>query len=137
MLKDTIFVGHGADTYCIFFPQNDYAGKYNAGWPLNMVVDKPHNMYLEAAIGTGVLSVLALLALFGIYIVQSVRLYFRAAFEKNFTTYAGAGIFFGICGFLATAAVDDSSISVMPMFYALLGTGIAINRMIKRSFALS
>jgi O-antigen ligase len=126
MLRDTLLLGRGADTYCIYFPHEDYVGKYNAGWNINMIVDKPHNMYLGAAVGTGVISVLALLALFLIYLVQSFRLYLRARYD-DFATVAGAGIFFGILGFLASAFVDDSSVSVMPLFYGLLGVGIAIN----------
>jgi len=131
MLKETIFLGHGADTYCLYYPHDDYSGKYNATWNVNMIVDKPHNLYLGAAIGTGILSVLALLSLFGIYLVQSFLLYFSADFRKDYLTFVGAGIFLGICGFVASAMVDDSSISVMPMFYTLLGTGIAINHMLK------
>lgn len=129
MMKETLLIGHGADTYCIVFPQNDYAGKYNAGYPTNIIVDKPHNMYMGAALGTGVLSLLALLTLFGIYLVQSFRLYYRAAYT-DFLTYAGAGIFFGISGFLVAGLFNDSTVSVMPMFYGLLGTGIVINRML-------
>jgi hypothetical protein len=126
MLRDTIILGHGADTYCIYFPHEDYVGKYNTGWNINMIVDKPHNMYLGAAVGTGVISVIALLALFLIYIAQSFRLYLRARYD-DFASTAGAGIFFGILGFLISAFVDDSSVSVMPLFYGLLGVGIAIN----------
>lgn len=126
MLRDTIFIGHGADTYCIYFPHQDYAGKYNVKWDINKIVDKPHNVYLGIAIGTGILSLLALLILWGIYLVQSFRLYFRAKFE-DFNTFVGAGIFLGICGFLVAGLFNDSTVSVMPMFYGLLGTGIAIN----------
>jgi len=39
---------------------------------------------------------------------------------------------FGICGFLAAGLVNDSTVSTMPMFYGLLGTGIAINYMNKQ-----
>ncbi len=133
MLKDTIVLGHGADTYCLYYPHYNYAGKYNADWEnLNLIVDKPHCMYLGTAINTGIVSLLALLVLWGIYIVQSIRLYFRREFGSDFVTFTGAGIFFGICGFLAAALVNDSSVSVMPLFYGLLGTGIAINMMLKR-----
>lgn len=132
MLKDTVLIGHGADTYCINYPQNNYAGKYNLNWNLNMVVDKPHCMYLGIAINTGILSLIALIALWGIYIVQSIRLYFRRDFDSDFMAFAGAGIFFGVCGFLAAALVNDSSVSVMPLFYGLLGTGIAINMVLRR-----
>lgn len=132
MLKDTVLIGHGADTYCIYYPHSNYVGKYNAGWDLNLVVDKPHCMYLGIAINTGIISLLALIALWGIYIVQSIRLYFRRDFDSDFITFTGAGIFFGICGFLAAALVNDSSVSVTPLFYGLLGTGIAINMILKK-----
>lgn len=133
MLKDTVILGHGADTYCLYYPHNNYAGKYNAGWEnLNLIVDKPHCMYLGMAINTGIVSLLALLVLWGIYIVQSIRLYFRRDFDSDFITFTGAGIFFGVCGFLAAALVNDSSVSVMPLFYGLLGTGIAINMILKQ-----
>jgi O-antigen ligase len=101
-------------------------GKYNAGWNINMIVDKPHNLYLGAAVGTGLISVVALLAIFLLYVVQSFRLYLRARYD-DFASVAGAGIFFGILGFLVSAFVDDSSVSVMPLFYGLLGVGVAIN----------
>jgi len=137
MLQDTIFLGHGADTYTIYFPHHDYAGKFSANWQINRIVDKPHNMYMGMAVGTGMISLLALLALWGMYIVQSFKLYFNAKYEdSDFNTYAGAGIFLGICGFLVAGLVNDSSVSVMPMFYGLLGTGIAINRMLKERAAI-
>lgn len=132
MLKDTLFVGHGADTYCAYFPHDDYVGKYNAKWQLNMIVDKPHNMYLGIMVNTGVISLFALFALWIMYIIQSVRLYWKENFDQ-FNTYVGAGIFLGICGFLVAGFVNDSTVSVTPMFYGLFGTGIAINMMLKRS----
>jgi hypothetical protein len=131
LFKETLLVGYGADTYCAYFPQNDYIGKYNTDWKLNMIVDKPHNMYFGMIVGTGLISMLSLLALWIIYIVQSIKLYWKRDFD-SFSEYTGVGIFLGICGFLVSALVDDSTVSVMPMFYGLLGTGIAINLMLKR-----
>lgn len=136
MMKDTLLIGHGADTYCLYFPHKDYVGKYNSpsySSKMNLVIDKPHNLYLGAWIGTGGISMFALLALFGGYLIQSFRLYFRRRFEtEDFISFAGAGIFIGIVGFLTAALVDDSSVSVMPMFYTLLGTGIALNILLRK-----
>ncbi|MBK5263254.1 MAG: O-antigen ligase family protein [Peptostreptococcaceae bacterium] len=136
MLKDTLLLGHGADTYCIYFPHKDYVGKYNAGIDLNMIFDKPHNMYLGMALDTGGLSFLAMLAFWGIYIVQSGGLYFRSKF-KTFNEYVGAAIMFGVCGFMAAGFVNDSTVSTFPMFYGLLATGIAINYINKRNLSNS
>jgi len=133
MMRDTWLIGHGADTYAIFFPHNDYAGKYNAGWqPLSLVVDKPHNMYMHMAVGTGGVSMAAFLALLALYFIQSIKIYWRRNFSE-FIEFAGVGIFLGVLGFSFAALVNDSSVSVMPLFYGVLGTGIAINLMLKRN----
>ena len=137
MIKDTLVLGHGADTYCIYFPQDDFVGKYNSGTfsdNVNILVDKPHNMYFDAIIGTGGISLLALLVLWGFYLVQSLLIYRKEKYE-NFVSYVGVGIFLGICGFMVSGLVDDSTVSVMPMFYGLLGTGISINMMLKRKLS--
>ena len=131
MMRDTFLIGHGADTYVIFFPHYDYVGKFNAGWNINQVVDKPHNMYMHMAIGTGGISMLAFLILLGFYVVQSIKIYRKREYNE-FIEFVGFGIFLGIVGFAFAGLVNDSSVSVMPMFYGLLGTGIAVNMMLKQ-----
>lgn len=133
MMADTMLLGHGADTYCIYFPHYDYVGKYNSGTftsNINILVDKPHNMYFDVIIGTGGVSMLILILLWGIYLVQSLLLYLKEKYEC-YLAFVGAGIFFGICGFLVSGLVNDSNVSVMPMFYGLLGTGLAVNNMLR------
>jgi len=133
MLQETILLGHGADTYCIYFPHEDYVGKYNSGTfssNIGIIVDKPHNMYFGAIVGTGGVSMMMLFLLWGFYLVQSFRIYFKEKYD-SFIAYVGVGIFLGICGFLVSGLVNDSTVSVMPMFYGLLGTGISINMMLK------
>ena len=143
LLKHTIFIGYGADTYCAVYPQNDYAWKwstysgdysdYEAVTAAQyLIVDKPHNMYLHMGIGTGCISLLAMIALYGIYLIQSVKLFWKRDMENDFLLFAGAGTFLGCTGFMVTGLVDDSTVSVMPLFYTMLGMGIAINMIIKR-----
>lgn len=134
LLKDTLFLGHGADTFCLYFPHQDYAGRYNVGFDstwTDQVIDKPHNMYLDAAVGTGVLSLLALLVLYGLYLFQSFQIYWKRAFLEELD-YIGVGIFLGVCGFLVAGLANDSTVTVMPLFYGLLGTGFAVNHLIAR-----
>jgi len=132
LVKDTIILGNGADTYCAVFPQDDYAGKYSDYLTLAIIVDKPHCLYLGTAINTGCISLAAMLAMFGIYLVQSFKLYFRREYGTDFLAYAGAGIFFGVVGFLGAALVNDSNINVMPMFYGIFATGVAVNIMLQK-----
>ena len=126
LIKNHIFLGSGADTYVFEFPQNDYAAKYNADWPIYNIVDKPHNMFIGIAVNTGLISLISLLVLFGAYIIWSIKIYWKNEYE-DFISIVGAGIFIGICGFLVAGLVNDTSVSVMPLFYGLLGVGIAIN----------
>ena len=131
MMKETLVIGNGADTYCIYFPHHDYAGKYNAGWNFNLIVDKPHNMYMGMWTGTGGLSVIAFLFILLFYFLQTIKLYWRKEIE-TFSDFAGIGIALGVLGFAVSGFVNDSSVSLMPMFYTFLGTGIATNmRLIK------
>lgn len=129
LLKDTLLIGHGADTFIIYFPQYDYVGRYNIGYYSqyeNIVVDKAHNMFLATGINTGIISLIAFLVMFGYYIIQSFPIYKKASYDC-YLHYIGAGIFLGVCGFLTAGLVNDSNVGVMPLFYGLLGTGIAIN----------
>ncbi len=134
LLKKAALIGYGADSFCIVFPHEDYAGKYSESkWydSINTIIDKPHNMYLGAAVGTGCVSMLALVALYGMYLVQSVRLFWKRQLGSDYLNFVGAGLMCGVTAFAVTGLVDDSTVSTMPMFYTLLGLGIAVNMMIK------
>lgn len=134
MSSDNLLIGDGADTFCLYYPHYDYAGKYNLTDTTNPdnVIDKPHSMYLGMLQGTGGISLAAFIAMMAIYMIQSVRTYYRREYT-SWMEYAGAGIFIGVCGFLTAGLVNDSTVSVMPMFYGLLGTGIAVNMMLGRA----
>ncbi len=132
MLKETLIVGYGPDNYPMVFPQEDYVGRFNVGnkGMLNILIDKPHNMYLQTAINTGVISLLALLAIWGIYLFDSFKIFIKGNME-SFAEYMGAAIFLSISAYLVAGLFNDNIISVTPLFWILLGMGIGINRMIK------
>ena len=134
LLKDALVWGYGPDNFTIAFPQDDYIGKIRAfsGDP-NIIVDKPHNMYLQIATNTGVLSLIAFLVLAGIYVIQSFITYVKI--EKNFMTFAGAAIFLAICGYLVTNFFNDSVVGIAPIFWVLLGLGFICNKMVRNQNA--
>lgn len=137
LIRQTIFTGHGADTYCLVFPQEDYAWKYNSGMLKEVIVDKPHNMYLHTAICTGMVSLIALVVMYGIYVFQSIKVFWKRKLENDYLIYAGFGIFCGVTAFMITGIVDDSSVSVMPLFYTMLGLGITTNIMLTNKTTVS
>jgi hypothetical protein len=130
ILKDTMFIGYGPDTFAMVFPQKDYVGKMNAFNNEAMIVDKPHNMYLQIGINTGVVSLVALLALFFMYIVDSIRLYWKKDIV-TFLDHIGIGCVTGMIAYLGAGFFNDQVISVAPLFYVLIGMGIAINRIVR------
>lgn len=133
LLKDTLLFGKGADTFVIHYPQDDYAGRYNIGYYTNQrntMIDKPHNLYLGAAVNTGMVSMVALVVVYLIYLIESVKTYRKHEFN-GYMDHIGMGICIAVAGFMVSALVNDSTVHVMPVVYVLMGTGFAINRMVK------
>lgn len=132
LLKKTMLIGSGPDTFAFLFPQHDFVGKIIAFGTTNEIVDKPHNMYLQMGVNTGVVSMLAVLALFVIYFISCMKLYLKGKFT-NGTEIMGAAIFTGFIGYAIAGFINDSIVSVAPVFWILLGMGIALNYMLTRS----
>lgn len=130
LLKHTMVLGYGPDTFAAVFPQDDYIGKLIAYDTDNMSVDKAHNLYLENAINIGVLGLIAFLAIFIMYIVSCIKLYIKREFG-DFYSMVGLAIFTAILGYLGAGFFNDSVVSVAPVFWVLLGIGICVNRKLK------
>jgi O-antigen ligase len=129
LMLHTLFIGNGADTFTMYFPQNDAVGIYydSGHWSrTSPIFDKPHNFALLTFVDTGGISLLALLAIIGIYLVQGFQLYSRLS-DYDLFAKVGAGCYLGIVAFLVAGMVYDTSVNVMPLIYGLLGIGIACN----------
>jgi len=137
LLKDTLVLGHGPDTYALYFPQNDFHGKIKSFSIPNILVDKPHNMYLQMAINTGVVSLIAFLVFVLWYIGSSFRLYFRPKKSESFYYMSGAACVLSVIGFLVSGLANDSNVNISPIFWILLGTGFACNRLYKKELLVA
>ena len=124
MLSDSLILGQGPDAYPLVYPQHDYVGRLNG--ISSAIIDKPHNMFLQIGINTGVVSLVALLSAFAIYAFSSIKLYFYHNY-KTLEDYLGLGVFISIASYLVTGMFNDQIISVAPIFYTLFGVGLAIN----------
>lgn len=131
LLKDTIFLGTGADTFITVYPQDDYIYKtyINA---TNAYDVKPHNLYLQIGVQSGLVALAAFLVFYALYFVQSIRLYWRRSFD-SYLSVAGAGIFLGTFAYMIAGTANDSMVTVAPIYWALTGIGLAINRMLQKS----
>ncbi|MCI1966668.1 MAG: O-antigen ligase family protein [Oscillospiraceae bacterium] len=126
MVPQHLLLGAGPDTFELYFPQNDLWGKYLAYGTANMQVDKPHNLYLQILLGEGGIALLAFLTIIILYLVDSFRLYaLKKKYYKN--QIYGAAFCLGIVGYLFAGLFNDSVVSVAPVFWIILGVGIAVN----------
>ena len=126
MLPGHLLLGAGPDTFVLNFPQDDLLGKYWAYGTTNMIVDKPHNLYLQIMTGEGGVALLAFLLIVLLYVIDSIRLY---ALKKEYrqSQVFGAAACFGVVGYLFAGLFNDSVVSVAPVFWIVLGVGIAVN----------
>lgn len=131
LLKDYIFLGSGADTYAIAFPQYDYVGFHNYGY-MEQLLTKPHSLYLQVAVQTGVISLLAILAFYMMYFIRCIKLYMNDTTNHKLVSM-GIAIFIGTISYMVSALTNDSSIAVAPVFWVMIGVGVAINEIVKRN----
>lgn len=130
LLKHSVILGYGPDTFAAKFPQDDYVGKLVAYDTVSMLVDKAHNLYLEIALNTGVVALIAFLSMIVIYFISSIKIYLKNNFD-DFYSIVGLAIFTAICGYLGAGFFNDSVVSVAPVFWVLFGIGISINYKLK------
>ncbi len=136
ILLDSLFIGKGPDTFPIYFPQDDYIGKLNGIGDMWIPIDKPHNLYLQVGVSGGIVSMLAFIVLFAVYFFHSLYLYFNIK-RFDFTSSSGIAFFAAFCGYAVAAVFNDSVVSVAPVFWVLLGLGIAVNLKLNESFKIT
>lgn len=129
LLKDSVVLGTGADSFALVYPHDDYVGRYNIKH-YNELITKPHNMYLQIGVQHGCVALVCYLAVCVIYFIQCCKLYWKLDLS-NKQALLGVGIMLGIIGYLVAGLANDSSVTVAPLFWAWLGIGFAVNRMNK------
>lgn len=130
LLKDNILLGTGPDTFLLAFPNDDYVAMSNGGYATELIT-KPHNMYLQIAVQTGVLSLICFLVFYFWYFFSSLRLY-RKADKSKYLPLVGIGILCGTFGYMVVGIINDSMVVISPLYWTMIGIGLAINFMIKR-----
>ena len=127
LIKDKLLIGTGPGTFAMYFKQNDYIGLMNTHGSTKFIIDKPHNTYLQIAQQTGVISLISIITIFYIFIKKAFNTFFKKEiYNESHIFSLGFGIFIGIVGFLIISLVNDSIVTVNPVFWVLLGVGFSI-----------
>lgn len=125
LLLENVLIGKGADNFVYAFPNDDYVGKINCGFG-SQTITKPHNMYMQIWVQDGMPACLAFLAMFVIFAIRT----FRRCFKKGAFTYTQKiqiAVLCGSAGYMMAGLANDSTICVAPVFWCLLGTGMAVS----------
>jgi hypothetical protein len=81
---------------------------------------------MQIGINTGVISLIALISVWVLYIISSLKLYTKTTFN-SLEKIVGASCLVSIIGYLAAAMFNDHIVSVSPLFWIILGIGISIS----------
>lgn len=127
LLTRYLLWGSGPDTFVEVFPQSDYVMKVNTSMRMHQeLTTKAHNMYLQTAVQTGVLSLICLLTFWIRYFVLFVQNIRKG--ENKELLLIRCGIALGVLGFLLMGMLNDSTLAVSPVFWCILGMGIAMEQ---------
>lgn len=121
LIMEKPILGYGLDTLTYYFPQND---KYKVSniWRYETLVDKPHNIYLAIAFGSGVVSLMAFLTIIMFYLLKTLTSIKEKRCEITYTP----AIFLAIVAFLVQGMFNDSIIGMSVIFWLFMGIGISI-----------
>ncbi|WP_286883334.1 O-antigen ligase family protein [Aneurinibacillus sp. UBA3580] len=125
LIKQQPILGYGLDTLAYYFPQNDPDKAANLNDP-NVIVDKPHNMYLGIAYGAGVFALAAFLVLVFRHVWEHIKWFKKA---RNNGRYAlVVSLLLAWCAYLIQAVFNDSIIGTAVIFWILFGINVSVVR---------
>jgi hypothetical protein len=133
LLKENIVFGSGADTFTTQFPHQDYVYRTNMYYN-DQIMTKPHSLYLQIGVQSGVFSLIAFLVFFIAYFISSIKIYINGRFD-NYFKRVGVAIFIGVVAYMVSGITNDSTITVAPIAWTLIGIGIACNYKVKEQIS--
>lgn len=113
ILKQTLLLGVGPGNFPLYYAQD-----------VVMKMDKPHSMYLQIWMTSGLVSLCFLVYLFGKYIHQTI---WASIFCRDNLRTMRIGILGSVVAYLVAGIFNDNMISVAPTFFILLGIGLRMN----------
>lgn len=129
LLKKHLFLGSGPDTFLFEFPQNDVLSRER--FFENQLISKPHNIYLQIAVQTGCVSLLCFALFYLFYFIDCIRLYWKHG-SDSVLSRIGTALCAATAGYMLIGITTDSSITVAPLFWSMMGIGLAVNKIIRQ-----
>ena len=121
LIKDNYIFGYGPDSLYYYFPQINTDGDiYMPG----IFVDKPHNMYLQVWIDTGIFGLIGFMTLLvGLLLKSNKAIDLEKDLYKN--TYFKA-LMLVIGAYMLQGIVNDNHMTIQPIVYLIMGIGASL-----------
>jgi hypothetical protein len=117
LVKESPLLGHGFGTFPALFPQDDIAGKMIT-LGANVLVDKPHSLYLQIAVAAGLPALLVFLVWMGAMLIKATRQHLH---NPNPNSALAWSFSLGLLGFLVAGVFNDANVAVAPLFFITAG----------------
>ena len=121
LIKENLIFGYGPDNLYYNFPQeNPYKSKYMP----NDFIDKPHNMYLQVLLDTGIFGLIGfMILLVGLLLKANKTIDLEDDLYKN--TYFKA-LMLVIGAYMIQGLVNDNHMTIQPIVYLIMGIGASL-----------
>ncbi len=116
VMKGSLFIGKGCGNFPFYFRQNEIVGLLNTHGSMKYVIDRPHNWYIQVFVSNGLPYLLCMLALFAIIVFKGIK-----RVIKKETGIFEIGLLAGISAFMIAGFINDSCITVNPIFWLMIG----------------
>lgn len=130
ILKDTILKGVGPGNFAYYFKQQDYVGMLQTHESTKLVIDKPHNAYLQYAINLGVPGMLGFFGILAYALVKGVLFWWNQKKGEMDMEPLHLGAMISIVGFAVSSLMNDSTVAVTPTICMVAGLVLAMNYML-------
>ena len=119
IIISNIFIGKGQDTFITLFPQYDIYGRQAENYSQyywSLLTDKPHSMFLQISLHSGLLSLLLILVCSFLLIIESLK---KLLYKNIFNLFV-----FVLIGYGLSAISNDSILAITPIVIILSGVFI-------------
>ncbi len=124
LLKETLLLGKGPGNFFYYFKQYDYVGLLKTHGSYKMLIDKPHNSFLQYGINIGVVGTVAMFSLFVGVIVSGLRDLKNA---NDSVRYICVAVIVSLMAFGVYSMFNDSIVTVTPYSWLLVGVAKGVH----------
>ena len=115
--------------YVHVFKQYDYVGLIKSQGTSNIIIDRPHNMFLQYSMDVGIIGTVAIFAMIIYVLIGWIKRSYKQGLEKSDLSYPA---FVSVVAFLVFTLLNDSMIVLSPFMWVCLGMNNALQQKEKK-----